>query len=355
MIREYIRQVLRESPEGGMGGDFYGPGGGFTTPKGLWDTFIQPALDVAQMAKGKTKELANEVWTIARVALETVKVMIPMMEADYEKIYKKRDERLAKIQNEYKKHYDAVENSLGGDDARTILALADPTSLIATWIGVKGTYAAGKDALSVVTGGRIGGFGEEKEDGGEKDKKREERDKKDREERAKQQAREKEEKEAREKKEKEKKEKEKKKTSGPTEALYVRRNFLFEEKVKLSELSPEQMQEFLTPETRRLIAHVRSIIDETLEETLEKAETLAGAKTFDDIKGLVDKPIKDMDKIKKMSPEEQQQHLKILKASTIQFYIHQLKEELEANKLPEGHYMVRAYSDAIAKLKKMQK
>jgi hypothetical protein len=167
LLREYVSQVLRRSSKrslveydgmGDMGYDMgtggaFGMGMSYGSPGELYQTFIQPFVDVVGTIAGKTKEVIRSGLTVLNVAFESLMTsLVPFLSDSYDEIFAKEKSDLAKIRSEYQSYYDSTEKALGGSDAKLLAFFAFPGAALTGKFASAAPDAA-KSILSVATGG----------------------------------------------------------------------------------------------------------------------------------------------------------------------------------------------------------
>jgi|SRR5579863_4002332 len=170
LLREYIREVLKEDQGGGGGdgGTYYdlamadatqNPWGvSFGSGEQLFNIFVKPFTDVVQTAMGKTKELSQKAQTLTKVAFETVATtLIPILTDSYNEIFAKDKERMQKIRQQYGDVYKANWDAFKDNDVQLVGFLYDPARYILGKL-LKKSPGVAMDLISTVTGGTIDGW-----------------------------------------------------------------------------------------------------------------------------------------------------------------------------------------------------
>jgi len=177
LLKEYIRQSLSEKSkslnedsgfDAGLGlggadwagyaklgvGPFMDPmfytGG--RDPNPLLKAFVEPFADVFKTAVAGAKKVTTDVATLMRVVFEgAISAIIPGISADYQAIFDRRDEKMAKLESEYADVFERTDAALK-DDAKLLAFMANPAVFLAGSAALKAP-AATKELLSVATGG----------------------------------------------------------------------------------------------------------------------------------------------------------------------------------------------------------
>lgn len=158
LLREYVRGVLSEDDGGGDGGDFGGGGMGmygmsFGTQKDMYNVFIRPFTDVVQTAMGKTKEMSLQTLNVLKTTFETVATtLIPWMASDYKEIFKKHEERMDKVREQYTEVYDANWTALKDLDVAMSAFLYAPAAFV-TQMAVRKAPIPVMNTIDALTGG----------------------------------------------------------------------------------------------------------------------------------------------------------------------------------------------------------
>ena len=165
VLREYVRTVLNEDDGGGDAyGGFdlssnIGPYGiSFGSSKDLYNVFVTPFTDVVKTATGKTKELSVKAQTVAKVAIEGVlSTIIPVLSADYKKIFEKEHQELEKIKSQYKEVYDATWTAFKDNDVAIMAFMYKPTAIIGAKIAQQVPVQT-VNLLNILAGGKLDNF-----------------------------------------------------------------------------------------------------------------------------------------------------------------------------------------------------
>lgn len=122
LLREFVREVLKEDDTGGAGfggiGSFDGGSGmGYMNyGKDLKSIFIQPFVDAGGVIKASTSKALLRMKTLAKVSIEAIlTTMIPFLKSNYEGIFKQEQEQLKKLKEKYKKAFEGVEKAFYND------------------------------------------------------------------------------------------------------------------------------------------------------------------------------------------------------------------------------------------------
>lgn len=163
LLREYVREVLREDGDGGYtAGDImmsdismnpygihYGSG------KDLYHVFVEPFTDIFKTAAGKSKEITRRALTVGKVAFETIATtIIPILRDDYKEIFDKEREALDKIKSEYAEVYNANWDAFRDPDF-VLAAFWYSPALVLTTKFVRKAPDAALDLVSVLSGGTL--------------------------------------------------------------------------------------------------------------------------------------------------------------------------------------------------------
>jgi hypothetical protein len=136
MLREFIDAMINE--EGGE--------------NPLWNTFIQPFVDVGTTAAYGIERLSAQVQTVTMGLIFGIPTLfVPFLEYDYESFREEEWERVEEIKKKYEKVFNANLSALQSNDAFGVAFLLAPTKVLAAQLAVKAPYAAIK-ALDVLTG-----------------------------------------------------------------------------------------------------------------------------------------------------------------------------------------------------------
>lgn len=137
MLREFIDAMINEENSG---------------ENPLWNTFIQPFVDVGTTAAYGIERLSAQVQTVAMgLILGIPTLFVPFLEYDYESFREEEWERVEEIKKKYEKVFHANLEALQSNDAFGVAFLLAPTKVLAGQLAVKAPYAAIK-VLDILTG-----------------------------------------------------------------------------------------------------------------------------------------------------------------------------------------------------------
>lgn len=169
VLKEYVHLVLTEdagmsadataagitaadvadASRGGGGGAHGGTGG----PKGLYDTFISPFLDVPKTALGKGQEVIRKSLTPVNVAIHTILTsIIPGLSHSYRATFDEEERDIQKIRSKYKDVYARTDKALSSNDAAFFAFLSSPAKAMSGYALTKSPEAV-MGTLSALTGG----------------------------------------------------------------------------------------------------------------------------------------------------------------------------------------------------------
>lgn len=129
ILKEYIRRIISEDDFGGF--DFtsdYGYGGSFSKygygdwshVKKLFDIFADPV----RVAGAEIQKIIPNFKAFIHSVFETVMTtVVPFLSSDYEKIFKRRDERVKEVEQKYGDVYKRMWSSFTGGGAEDLLIL----------------------------------------------------------------------------------------------------------------------------------------------------------------------------------------------------------------------------------------
>lgn len=136
-LREFIEAVLKE--EAGS--------------NDLYNTFIQPFVDVGQTAAYGIEKLSAQVQTVVKGFLYGLPTLfVPFLEYDYEAFRAEEKEKVEAIKKKYEKTLQANLDAITSNDAFGLAFLLAPSTVLGAQLAVKAPEAALK-ALDVLTGG----------------------------------------------------------------------------------------------------------------------------------------------------------------------------------------------------------
>lgn len=337
LLREYIKRTLTEDYYGGEGGfstDYHSAAGAlapgrFGSSEDLYNTFIQPFVDVFKVAVGKTKEVAIATKTLLSVVLQTILTTIfPIFESNYVKTFEDYEDEIKEVKSEYREVYDKLLSSdIVSGDLAFLAFLASPALTTAFLVGKK-TPGVLKDTLSVVTGGFSDDVYRSIKRGSS--------------------------------------ETEKWMLGGESKRSRVGEGRLLENEVSNKKVTPEKILKskvFLSKvsESPRL-KEMQKVAQRTYRETLEKIykqaeDILKNAKTIEDIEKFAKKPIKDIQKLKGLQGQERDKAEKLLisgvRKSMKEYYVKKLKEQVDSvvrAGIPESSDYVKDFRATIKKI-----
>ena len=345
VLREYVKQILREDDYGGMmdmGGAMGPYGVHIASNDALYKTFIKPFVDVVDVAAGKTKELSQKAQTLGKIAFETIgSTIFPWLSSDYAEIFQEEKSQIDKIKSQYREVYQATWDAFQTNDVAWTAFFCYPGAVFASALARKTPLVTLK-MLSVFSGGTMDGFlsrvqqkfsteskksnNNDSSSGGDKLPSPTW------------------ESVLREDDEKKQKQKPKK---GPTLA-----DVLTNEKVIKKALS--------SPTAQRIQKETREVVRGTLQSVFEHAQAVMSSKSFEELQKKIGKPLKGLEKLKDMKPEVRQaaeaQVLDTLKKSMTLFYVKnleaQVKQALDAG-IPQDSGFVKEYAAVIQKIKSL--
>jgi len=350
LLREYVRQVLSEDDAGGNPAMYSGNlgmagempyGVSFGSEDSLMKTFITPFTDVFKTAVGQTKEISRKAQTLATVAFGTIlTTLIPGLGANYAEIFDKEKQDIEKIRSEYADVYRSTEEALGSSDVALLAFMASPGLVI----GAKAaqlTPAITKNLLSAVTGGTsdkvfdstkdkltrlgrwaVGSSGDAPSSSRSSGKRRDPSS-----------------------------------VFGESQLHEEDKGAVFNSE-KLLKNKKFLAKALNNPETQQMQKAATQIYRETLQKVYAEAEgVLKKATTAEDLQKMMKKKIPELEKMKKMPPEEKKkaeaQLIDGVKKSMKKFYVKNLKDQvqrvLDAGIPAESQY-VKDYKSMIQKI-----
>lgn len=343
LLRSRIRRIIREDLGGVDAGSSYstsvemgGLGGGPYYERGsLAKIFIKPFTDTIGVATGKVKEMAANAVTLVRVAFSTVMTtLLPFLTESYEEIFKDHEKNLSSIRSEYSAYYKASDEALRGPLA-PFAFMAFPGAALTGKLVEDGPDAV-RSILSVATGGLtdkyLGGGGGKggRSPGSVFDSYARAYDKL---------LREADEENAKKGEEKDK-----------------------GEKTLADKMSSKKFVEALlnkSPTMRSASKEMREAFEGMLKEVYEQAAGTLQAKSIEDLQKMAKvtgKPIKGMEELKKLKPEErargEEEFLKTTRKSLKKFYTLRLEKDIEpiADIFGEEFPLVKMYREVIQKI-----
>ena len=349
IIREYVAIILHENMQKALneddGGFGYGMGGSeamgqygvhYASGDQMYNTFIKPFVDVVKVTAGKTKEMSQRAQTLAKVAFESVATsLLPWLSSDYGDIFKREAEEINKIRSEYGDVYAATWDAFKDKDVALTAFFCYPGAIL-TGLFAKKTPKVALNMLSVISGGEMdgvidnikdsisSGFGKSKgrktfsSPGGDKTPWMESL--------------------IREDKDKEKTKKQK------------LADIVTNEKLVNKALS--------TPLAQRLQKEAQEAMKNTLKQVFERAQAVMTSKTLDELQKKIGKPLKGLDKLKSIKPEEkaeaEKQLLDNLRKSMKEFYAKSLEQQVKdavGAGIPKNSQFVFDYVEVIRKIR----
>ena len=353
-----MQGVLSEDGEGGDISGGYGGmdiASGMSSPYGvsfgsgndLINTFVKPFTDVVKTAMGKSKEIVRKTGTLVTVAFQSVlTTIIPIYGYNYADVFDREKEDIEKIRGEYKDVYDSTWDALKSSDAALLAFMASP-AVVLGYAAAKQSPAVVKGMMSTVSGGTSdkildkamgllskseraamgddtgGGRPDRQHDSGKRSPSDFDFNKMG--------------------------ESQVNEEDQPNQKLTARKLLGNKKLISKVTSTPEaiEMQKNATKVYRKSLADVYAQAEELMKKT----------KTVEDLQKASKKPIPDVDKIKKLPPEEKQKAEQILIDNTRKalkkFYVAELtgqvKKVLEAG-IPEDAQYVKDYRATIAKI-----
>lgn len=360
LLREYVRQILNEDfgggDFGGGGGMGMGFGGGYVDPSDMYTVFIKPFTDVYDTIQGKTKETSVAALRVLRVSLETaLTTIIPILSSDYDKIFKKYDDRMDKVREEYKDIYDSTWTAFTDNDVvlaafamyptmmiTQITARKAPIPIIHTLDALTGGFfekyfermiktLSPDDAKPLEDGGgssgdpmHMGGYGYGGGGYGGFD------------------------------------------GGGFGEGVIYEKKAPSPKKKKKSGIADKIMHPKIiaavkrNPRVREMMNDSRTGFREVLEELFDKITKVAGARDLTQLQAVLGKQIPGMDEFSKLPPEQQQKASKKvmhdIRKAMIAMYTKNLTEQAKrslAAGVPKEHPMIRDLMDAVKRIKSL--
>jgi len=118
----------------------------------LYNTFIQPFVDVGTTAAYGVEKLSAQVQTVVMGFLFGLPTLfVPFLEYDYESFREEEYQRVEEIKKKYEKVFKANLSALQSNDAFGVAFLLAPQKVLAAQLAIKAPYLAIK-ALDVLTG-----------------------------------------------------------------------------------------------------------------------------------------------------------------------------------------------------------
>lgn len=162
LLREFVREVLKEDDTGGYGyvptpgGGGFGGGMGYSSYGGsLKSIFVQPFIDAGKVIKASSAKALLRIKTLAKTAIETIlTTMIPFLKSNYEHIFKVEQEQLKKLKDKYRDAFKGVDAAFT-KDVMILSFMVSPQAFITTRLAMKAPEAVA-DMLDVLCVGNEG-------------------------------------------------------------------------------------------------------------------------------------------------------------------------------------------------------
>jgi hypothetical protein len=139
LLREFIEAVLEEEGQ-----------------NDLYNTFIQPFVDVGVTAAAGVEKLSAQVQTIVKgFLLGLPTLFVPFLEYDYEAFREEEKAKVEAIKKKYEKTLQANLDAITSNDAFGVAFLLAPSTILAGQLAVKAPEAALK-AIDTLTAGLLG-------------------------------------------------------------------------------------------------------------------------------------------------------------------------------------------------------
>lgn len=337
LLRQLIREMISEDDTGGLMDAGYDMNNGFgahyASSNQMYDTFVKPFVDVADVAGGKTKEMSKKTGTLMKVAFETIATtLIPFLNDSYDEIFKDESEALDKIKNEYADVYNATWDAFKDNDIATMAFMYNPGSCLTSLLARKAPGVTGK-LLSVLSGGSLDGFLDKVKDkfgrkgsappdrssGGNTD-------------------------------------------SWQDEHKWLKGTLLREDDEKQSAgdvLTNKKVidKALATPTAQHMQRDAVNVVRNTLKKVYAQAQAIMSAKDIGDLQTKLGKKFPGFDKLQQVPQQEraqaEQQLLTTTKKSMKAFYVKNLKSQIDkAMKagIPQNSSFVRDYMSVISKI-----
>lgn len=158
ILKEYVKSVLLED-DGGYGmtaADISdsSPYGISMGGPSLYKIFVEPFVDVFKTGKAAAEDMSTRSRAAAKVAFEAIaSSLIPIYSTDYQKIFEKEHQQLAKIKEKYRDVFERTDKALfnEGNDFVVMAFLMDPARYI-TFTALKSAPQAVLGVLEVLAG-----------------------------------------------------------------------------------------------------------------------------------------------------------------------------------------------------------
>lgn len=346
LIKEYVKILIKEFEDSSVGdvalSDQVGSPYGYQygTKQDFYKIFVEPFVDAWGVAKGKTKEVASSVITLAKVIFQAILTsLIPIYKDSYEEIFEEEKVRIDKIKSEYSEIYKKVDQVFEGNVFSTIAFAYSPALFITTKLFKKGPSVA-LGLLSVLSGGSLdepikkfkNKLSRKKDEDEDEDFK-----------------------------------KLFKRSSKKQEESLVRENEKDTEENNLEKslsdfISSKQVKSIIAnnQNVQNLSRDVQKIVHTSLNNVYSQAKLILNAKSLEEIAQKSGKNIPELNKLKSMSQQERSKIesdlLKNVKSSMKEFYVKQLESQVNSalkEGVPENHPYVNAYKKTIASIKSL--
>lgn len=338
LVRQHVRQILREDDYGGFDAyDTNSPyGASFGSEKDLYNVFIKPFTDVVDTTVGKSKELSQKTQTMAKVAFEALATsLVPALEDDYKSIFANEKAQMDKLKAQYKDVYDSTYTAFKDSDVLTAAFMYAPSALITAKVAQQAPIVTIK-VLNALTGGRLDNFlakVSKKLHLGDEHKPLD-------------------------------------KDTGPG----LPEGLIREQQPEQQQAKPQPQNnvgKILTqkkimqiidqdPKTSKMKQSTKAIIDGSLKKVLQRAQAVSTANSVEDLQTKLGLKLKGVDKLQQVPQQERQgleaPLLKGLKRSALSLYVKGLEDQLAAMTkagVPNNHPLVATMNNVVSKIKAM--
>lgn len=173
-LRKQISKIIKESQGGEAGsgdsvghgsGGFhsyelgYGAGGGMgvgVSGGALYKAFVEPIKDIGRTIVGQAKEVGRKIVTFLQIAVEAVlSALIPLVTAEYDKIYEKEKVDLQRIRSEYRDVYERINSAVSDNDIAVLAFMAYPAPVLTAKV-----VSAAPSAIRTMLGALTAGYSE---------------------------------------------------------------------------------------------------------------------------------------------------------------------------------------------------
>lgn len=337
ILRAHVRRVIKEEigddigfgaagsyeASGGLGGGPYYQQGS------LAKIFIKPFTDVIGVATGKVKEMAAHAVTVVRVAFETVMTtLLPFLTDSYKEIFDEHEKNLSSIKSEYSAYYKASDEAFRNSGLTPLAFMAFPGAAL-TGKAIEDGPDAVRNILSVATGGLTDKY-LGKGGGG--------------------------------------------KSPSSVFDSYARaydrvlneagKDGKGDDKEKEKATLADKMgsKKFIeailnkSPTMRSASKELQEAFKDVLKEAYEQAESVLHAKSLEDMQKAIGRPLKGMEELKKLKPEErkrgEEELLKTTRKSLKKFYTLRLEKDIEpvAQVFGDEFPLVKLYREVVKKI-----